>query len=310
MTKSNPQKPSPLARKLPPSRTFRLVRNLVFGFVAFLFVATIALGTIGTKQINALLTEKLLSAANGLGMNLNLPQANLTLFGFKADSVQFVIPKTIFSIELTNLTVNVSPLSLLSGLIKGTVSANAYDGTIDLKVNNLAATDISLEAKGVNVAKNTQLAALGVTGGLIDFTTSVKAPNSGGDPVALLSFRLSGGAKPAPSKFPFSSIPIVIPPIKDLVILADCSIDRRLYSCSNLSSISSLFMIRGEGQLTTDGTQPVKPLNLAVQLTDEGMKELGPWLPLISNQRLTATSKEFSVALSMRNGSVRAQIIP
>lgn len=277
---------------------FAIILSVVVGMAAFAFLA------MQPSFYRKYVGEKIIAAAKGQRINLTMKDPELSLTNFKAEGIEVTIPQLLLTLKIEKLLVHQQIIALLRKSPTFDLNAALYGGTLTGTglynlVDGNGAFDLSL--RGASPSSHPYLAALGITSGTLDLDVTKAELNAGALQHADLSLNLNNLNKAA-SKFPVpvqgSVMLINIPEISALNVQARAKLTGTQFKLESLRSTSSIAEIVAAGNVGHENLKP-KTIDITAQvgLTPTGQTLLGPFLPLISQDALTAETTSFEIKI-------------
>jgi hypothetical protein len=208
-------------------------------------------------------------------------------FGVRASEVEIFIRRAWLQLRF-----GLSEAHLKLFPLRSEVYLAAYGGAITATLRpEIFGEAVSGEivASGLRLAEHAQLNALGVTAGTLSGIVSPLITDPHGIAEAAFSLTLADGAKPEPFKvspgvfgIPFG---FAIPPVTELSIRVRGAVAPPHIALNEIAIGSSLGTFSGSAKVPREaqGTLSVDGL---LTLTEEGVKELGPYLTIASGGTL------------------------
>lgn len=241
-----------------------------------------------------------ISIASSQGVRVTYTSLSPHGLGGQVKGLDIWVNKAFAGLTIDRLTATAVGSALLFGRPESLFDGEMYGGTFSgTSKTDGADTTGSFEMTKVALAKHIQLAGLGVRNGLLD----IKVPQ----------FEVKGGRL---SKLtgqvsiinletlaPVLPLPIKVPALTSGKASFDTESNGLVTAITNLKFEASIGRLSGELKGQHDpASGRVRTANgrLNVSLADEGAAFLGPYLPLVSNNRLVATDRDFEVTISVK----------
>lgn len=252
------------------------------------------------------------------GIEFNCHSSHLNFIGLTFDNATLTIPKFWSSIKLDHLTTKVSILKLLSQVLSLKFDGLAYDGTI---VGDITCSDdysqilVNSILQSIDLSKHPQLEGLGITSGRLDLNLSEvviqkSLPVSGTGKLQLSNFELTDTSflQLSETQIPFS---IKIPVIKNASIELPFTLYPNHVDIEKIAISSSLLTAKGSISLNYNQTA-IQSVNIAidVELSDLGSAEFKDYLPIISGNKLTKESRQFTIKLVGKPNIAKIKFLP
>lgn len=272
-----------------------------------LFILAVLIFAIVTLDFNIFapkLSELISKEAAKRSYFVKFDQPKLSLLSFASSKIQLLIPRAASQIDFDDFVVSSSWLSLLalnpaitlhSKLFQGDLRAEAQYSIVSSKgIANMALTSARLEA-------TPQLGFLGILGDLIVDAKQIQF-NSRDILDGAIELKINNAKKIHSGKLNLSSVGLPfsldLPAFSDLNL--ECIIELlpnelKSKQCKlNSSLISGSLELRFERQ--NQRSLAYGEWELLIELSEQGLVSFGPYLPILSNSKLTPDTKRFYVS--------------
>lgn len=277
---------------------------------AIIAIALVIMSTYGiwraiSPQLARYLEEEITASVPRTVANISLRDINSRFIGLDLSSVSFFFPRAFFGLELTEVQARLSWGAIFRGLWGANLNAKAYNGTLQASFNQgilSAKQALSFSGEAIAVAQHPQLSALGFKSGILDF----EAPRldlAESAPEGRISLKLRGANKPGTTNLPPSitgfPFAVPIPPITDLSVTIEARMRDGEILIERGDCSSSLLKASGRGVILLDKNhRPARiEYRASITLSEAGKRNIGPYLGIISENRLTPDVSEFEVGL-------------
>jgi hypothetical protein len=251
-------------------------------------------------------------AKNNISVALKHPE--YSFLGLKAVEADVTLQNTILRLLVNDLSLSVNPFSLFFGKVSGSSSGTILSGKVNSDAQyNIFSSALTIDAKGnlIHLTSEPFLRKLGFEKCLFSFDANDFFIKDGITQSAFFSFNINSLSrkKGAISSGAFSddtispSVRLVfatIPELKNLNLFGKSNIkyinSYYNFNIVNLKSTSNLGFFEAKDLKITASPIPILEIDLVMRLSNEGLKALGPYLPLISANKLTATTQNFRVS--------------
>lgn len=219
--------------------------------------------------------------------------------GAEVRGLDIWITKAFLGVNVDRLTASTAfGLNLLRATPETFLDGEMYGGTFrGTSAVSGTKTSGSFEMNKISLAKHPQIAGFGVRQGTLDM--KVDSFEISEDKLSALKGSISlEGLETLP---PILPLPIKVPAISNGKGSADFESDGKSSMISNLIFDTNIGKVAGEIRATVNpNTAQLSSGSgkLQISLTNEGSSFIGPYLPLISQNRLTATDQVFTVSFT------------
>lgn len=278
------------------------MRRTARKFIFFGFVALVATLVVAWPSILRTLVQQGLERARGNGVNLSwngittghssvgIESLTLWIPGPKVKGT-FAIP---VSLEMQQLSLALTPSSLLTLTPRSTYSTQLYGGTLSGDATTDATTAlINATLEGVQLGKHPQLSSVGFQGGVTHGTLHDIRITPRGVEAGAFSLQIREFAIPA-----IDAVRTLLRTdnVGTVDLDAEGTISPSILEVTSIR-LSSLFGSMVGSLSVTDhlSRAPSVKGSFQVSLSETGTASLGPWLPLIPNAGLDASASTFEV---------------
>lgn len=290
----------------------RTVRKIIVWLFAialtvFLFI-WLAITFVSPSVYEKYLQSQVEQLARSSNINISLSQPRLKLIGLEVKEVDLFVSRLLMPFTLQDLSLRLNSLKMLFGTLEASFHCSLYDGNADgnFSFNPSSQTGTGIfNSQKIDLSKHPSAISLGITSGKINLNID-KIQFSKNMLESLSStIEVSGLSKPVASVFKFSyqgnSLEVIIPRLSELTLILKSSLDGGMVTVNSFRSTSSLGEFTGQGSAVVRGDRSTKrniDFKLSVILLPPGKEFLGPYLPLLSNNRLHSNSNKFSITVS------------
>ena len=285
-----------------------MVKNISLWWKILFCTAAIAVGflTVGNDRYVAYIKEKAIGISRAQGIPIALYDVHGGFNWLHAKKAEVLVYTNLSAIplELADLELHVPYGSLISApaiSVQGTL----YEGSLKLNATSNYNGDKQTctgEIKDSKISLHPQLKFLGFVGGLfsIEFDNLEvldRKPHKGN-----VRFNLQNMKHPDKMELPpfLTGLPLTIriPSFSIDSFVGDLSLENETIASREFTLKSSMGSVEGK-ELVVKGPQELEGY-FDINLTDDGIGFIGPLLPLLSNKKLTETSRNFALSF---NGS-------
>lgn len=273
-------------------------------------IMLIAVFSVERDRYSKFVAAKLIAAARENDALLTLDGSSMGIFSFSAARARVVLPRFFawFNLDNPRLALGIPHALFLRPRLS--LYAEAYGGQLSASlIYSILSGSLALDFHGdkMQVDKHQQLHGLGLNSGSLSVALTEAVVKSETLAGAQFDLALNDVAKPQTTKLAgtITGLPldISVPAFKDLnlSLKGNISADAATISITDFHCASSLGTISGSGEVqATLAGKASGTVNavLNVSLSDEGIKELGPVLPLLGGQGITSSTKDFRLALN------------
>lgn len=282
----------------------KLLKALVLSGVILCLLLVLALLLVDKRYLAGYLETWLVKKAREREINISINRLNLGLTNLSADSINAFVQRPPLSLSVNRPKIELDLLSLITLTPKLEVHGDLYKGTLRgsgaiFLVNQKA--DAFLRGTGLMIAEHPQLAFLSLKGGLLDFELLDCTFESGTVTRANGTLSIRNLAKPQPSVIPRMLVgtpfDITIPAFSNFSLKVIFLVENGAIKISDLKSASSLFDMHGSGTILPGRVRHLSQLDgfMEVRLRPSGKSIFGPWLPVISSNRLGPEVSAFRI---------------
>jgi len=248
--------------------------------------------------------QQAISAARNRQINLTWGKSAFTVSGFTAYDFEASIPRRLLTVSAQRIALTPSYASLVGLAPLVSVEADLYGGkasTALLFGQDGQVLPRSIILEHLELRKHPQLAALGISAGTVTLLLRDIQGDSLDSLVAAGTFALRGLSKPNPTVLPpaLIGIPLTIPVLHELSCTARLDLKPKLLSLEDINVNGTPGTMSGRTLFDRDqrGSFTTVSGEFKVELSSEGTALIGPYLPLVSNGRLAADIKNFTIII-------------
>ncbi len=288
----------------------RLIKRALLACLCLALVIVTVLGgllLVDPKIYTDYIKQHAIRAARDQNILISWGKSGMTPLNFTAYDFQASLPRLLLQLSASRLSLSQRPSSWLRLSPEIIIQADLYGGRAESRLQlggPLGAMPRSITAAGVQPGKHPYVASfLGITSGSIELS----APEIRGQSVEDLTFigdiALHNISKPQATTLTpaLSGLPLAltIPAITSLSGSAHVDLSAEKLSISGLNLTSSLGDVLGRAvyQRTANGHLSTLNAEFKIDLSEEGLKSAGPFLPLVSQNQLNDRSRSFTIAL-------------
>lgn len=292
---------------------FRTIAKILIGTVVAVVIAIFATVTFADRWLGQLIADELTSwgSKNRLSILLTEPSANLRRVVVREGRV--FITAALTEISFTNLLINLSPTTVITGHPEAQFSAQIYGGALDGVVRcNFLCTEISLTAhlRDVKLSRHPQLGAAGISSGELTINVQELLVKRDGAPIALRAATLElkdlGKAKP-------SSVPggLFIPEFGRINITGSAYLNSQVLTINSLSLGSDYLTSEAESTINLNSEGRVSDFKASgiVDIREAGAPLISPWLPRLSQGALSDSARRFKILATGEEGEIKVEFL-
>ncbi|MCB0352564.1 MAG: hypothetical protein KDD64_03540 [Bdellovibrionales bacterium] len=269
--------------------------------LAFVLVVLIGLALVDSKTYASAIISKLTEISAEQGVTFGAENADLVWLGLTSSRTTLRFEKFPIPIEMTNVRALISPESIARLSPAFSLESTLLSGT--LHAEGKTSLGESLNAKGrlseINIAALPQLQAFGLRAGTLSAELDSFEMDDTGLPRYSLSFFLSELEKPDVSRVSrfLTGLPM------DLVIPAFTvnSLEGKVSAVENSLSLTELSLRSSHGAASGSihkARQGELHGVIRVTLSEQGKKDIGPFLPLVSSGALRDNTSQFQISFT------------
>ncbi len=294
----------------------KLWRKSLITLSLLLLVGIVILGLAFWRYGNRYAEQVLIAQARAAGIALAPRELSIFWPGVRINALALHIPRAWIGLEASQVELRLEPSQLFLRTLAARLNAALYSGSLTFTaatpLSTPAANDLglySLELKKIALAEHPQLRALGISEGRLDLMLSQFRP--GTEPtLGDLLIELHGFSTKSPLHIPAAligqALPLSIPPLSNVESSIRCSlaIPQKL-QCPRVNLTTPWGAVRAElGALLPASGQRRKLifLDANISLSDQGLRELGPWLTHFSKGRISADTRIFRISGQSTDG--------
>jgi type II secretion system protein N len=265
--------------------------------------------TLGSQRFSSFVEQKVIRLTRDAGVPLSMQGFRLGFPSIKAKLVNSTLQLRPIPVALSLENVSLQPgyFSLFSEPHSLALQGELYSGRLQTNLSLAPSTaTIQLRGKLEEFALNAhpQLAGLGIKSGTLSLSSNDLVLSRGNTPLGELQVSLGKLAtfgettlQPGVTRLP---LPLVIPEIKDGNLAASLSMKDDRVSISKIEFESSWGSLKGSGDLALDGHRKVRAfsLRLTLNLSREGQKHFGSYLPLITSNKIKSDERQFTLTVA------------
>jgi hypothetical protein len=252
--------------------------------------------------------ERIIAEAHHQGIALSAKEFSPGIFSSSASSVKAVFRnlKMPFDVFVDNITINPSWLSLRNGTFNATAEASLYNGMITMSVSTQP-TQGSASGSGtitkLELAKHPLLSAFGLANGSVSSVVDSLIVKDNKLSTLSASFSLDNLSFPKALQIPASltglGLPITIPALASANVTGNISMVNNHLELKELVANTSWGTIHGNSIVDIVAFNTNRELlgELRIELSEEGSKLFGGFLPLMSKNAIQSSNKKFTVSL-------------
>lgn len=283
-----------------------MLKKLLVVFSLIFFVLLVAVLAVDRRFYAAYVEEQITSLAKAQNIPLSLKGFDLFFLGVRAENLETFIKQTLTPVNLGSVEVQTATTSLFKFNPSFTVSGKLYGGEVLAEIQSFprsnSVTISKLAINDVRLALHPQLQALGVNKGILRASLERAKLMPQQVEAESLSLEIIDLEKPGSSMVPafITGLPLDlnIPPVMGLSIKLRGIIKGgalRVSECTGKSNLAS-FKNLGDWTIALNKRTPNLKFEARMDLTDEGLALVGQWLPVISQQKLSANARSFRIA--------------
>ena len=286
----------------------RIFRWALWGgaaLVCFLVLLVAAFFFVQPRHYTGFVEQQIVSAAQRSKIGLRIGGTELSPWAFRAHNVQMLLPRMLFPINIERIEVVPRLLSLLGRVPHVSLGGALYGGTMQGDLGYAidgSGGNLNFALKDFDLSSFPPLAGFGIRAGKLGAQLSDGRFTSGGSSQAEITLDLSNVEKPQSSAFALASfnLPfnVEIPAFSNLNSELKATLQGPELLVKSWSLRSSLGDARCTARVVFDQRGKPRDWNLdgTVELTAEGSRVFGLYLPLLSNQSLDSTVQRFRIA--------------
>ncbi|RMD87138.1 MAG: type II secretion system protein GspN [Candidatus Dadabacteria bacterium] len=278
----------------------------IIGYTLIVILVVIAsIWTLDWKSYASQISAIASTAGAKAGFAVKITGEKLSPLSFSANKIELAsISLPTVELALSNIKGRINWLSLATAKKTFSVKADAYGGALESAFTFLPeGVNYSLRLDRLALEKYPLFSELGLTG-LLFIDCKDLEQKRGGFSNGECFIQLKNCSKAAPLKHHLNSLGIPlsveIPSFSALNLTSSLSLKGGSLLIKSLSLDSSLLSAKGKGEIKSFSKSPAISASLAISLSDEGLKRIGSFLPLISRGVLPNTRKSFTVKISGR----------
>ncbi len=285
----------------------RLIRIIFWGTFLLVGGAALliaALFMVQPRRYTDFVEQQLVSAAQQSKIGLRIGGTELSPLAFRAYNVQMLLPKMLFPIQADTFEIYPNFFSLLSSAPSVSMSGALYGGSARGKLRYLTGSkraEIQFGFENIQLASLPPLAGVGIRSGTLEASVPQLSIGAASSPTGEFVLKLISVEKPQPSSFALANfnLPfnVELPAFSALNSELELSLEGSELLLKDWRLTSSLGNARctGRADLDTNGRFRGWSIDGAVELSEEGLRVFGIYLPLLSNQVLDTSAQRFRV---------------
>lgn len=271
---------------------------LVLGVIVLVMLAYLL---VDPKRYNDYITSQMEKAAASQGITLQLNEFSLNVRGVKARDLEAYFQRAFLGLSLSNVDVGFSLLKMMLGSLNGSLQADLYGGKVvgnsQIEISSRSGSG-TFSLSEVKLNEHPQIAGLGITAGVISCNIPSFEISNGSLSKVEISLEMENVTKPLATTLPLpvqgTKIPFQIPSFTIDTLKGEAFIDTGLLHLNSFQFSSSLGSVEGMGELSLDGRSGSRHhLSFSITLSSDGLRHIGPYLPLLSRDSLTAETQCF-----------------
>ena len=275
----------------------KAARAAVLCLALFLAVGLATLIVFGKPELERAVVQRINSEATE-NLRLQTRGCSFSLRAFTLNGLTIYVKQGPLFSMIQFDTLEISPIwtSLFRRHAEFSITGQAYEG----EIRGILGWRIPdgegharINIQGVHPHRQQQIAAAGITSGRLNLTAISTIERWSTFSETLLQLELSGMSKPSSTRA--AIIPVSIPAFFDLNIAAECRLSPLAIDCTRIEEDSSLGTVSAVARIPSQGLAEQLKISADVALSPDGLTALGPYLPLVSNGRLTSDQGLFRV---------------
>lgn len=286
-------------------------KKIAYIALAGIFAFIIALVSLGPNRYASKVAALISSEASKNQMMISFDKPTLSLLSFGAGTTNLFYPKAFLPLIVHDLKLSIQPLSLLALNLIASASGKAYQGEFTAIGSDLTSPLPMLESLHISsaqIGEHPWVSTLGMSAKLSLSASKLRFTPSGIPSSGVAKIEIREFQKPKVTSFviPTLGLPINLPIITQASLDLSCDFSEDQINCPLLDLKSSLGNLSGQGNFKLI-THRISTLNfsMSINLSDEGIKFLGDYLPFIS-PKLNSKPNNFALTLS---GDIRRPAI-
>lgn len=280
-----------------------MVKKILLGLALLFVLFVAAIFSIDSRVYASYIEQKAVAGAGRQFINLSFKESNIEGLAFVAKESEIFFVRYLASLHLDDLVVSpvVSGIFPPSGGLD--FSFRAYAGTVTGRAGGTAGGGsqlLDLHVAGLRLSEHPQVQAFGLNGGILtlDLENFVLPRIDGSLKLELKDLsKPQAGTLPLPNQW-LQAMPI--PAIVDINLRGSLSCDSGNCKLEELDLHSSFVNLKAEGSLGLKLDKGIEGFDLdsEVTLSQDALNQIGPFLPLISRNKIDSRTSSFKVRLT------------
>ena len=265
--------------------------------------------TLSSDRFSMFVEQKIIKLVRDTGVLFSLEGLSIGYPSLTAASLDSTIPAKPIPVLLKAENVSIQPdyLSLLGSAHHLSLQGTLYDGTLrgDFQFSPaLGSLHLNANIEGLTLQEHPQIAGFGINAGKLNATAKDLTISEKDTPLGALSLQVKGlstiSETTLPARLTGLPLPLVIPQVKNATISSQVHMKPDRVAVSALTFKSSWGSMSGSGNVALNADRRVRAFSflMDVELSAQGQKHFGSYLPLITGNSVKSDQKKFSLTLA------------